>query len=239
MSMQGRIGRAGGGRVKRALGVQAILEWAFRVEKAQLELPVRRDLDEESFGFGMEYVLLQRGALGCKVDGGQHKMGSYTSADAEVVAATLAGMPDGLGGKRMAIYVAELARAGMTPDWLPGAVPRCVPVETKSNQHGERSTTIVVGTERVLTRGKWRTVEVLACPVTWRPHPEQITSGRRGYDDWWKALDWLRDGLVVGRMLREMEVTTAMPKVRPWLSGRHKPAIALIRTAQVTWAQMA
>ena len=42
-------------------------------------------------------------------------MGSYTHADAEVVAATLAGMPDSLGGKRMAIYVAELARAGMTP----------------------------------------------------------------------------------------------------------------------------
>ena len=44
MSMQGRIGRTGGGRVKRALGVQAILEWAFRVEKAQLELPQRRDI---------------------------------------------------------------------------------------------------------------------------------------------------------------------------------------------------
>ena len=27
MSMQGRIGRAGGTRVKRALGVQAALEW--------------------------------------------------------------------------------------------------------------------------------------------------------------------------------------------------------------------
>ncbi len=60
MSMQGRIGRAGGARVKRALGVQAILEWAFRVEKAQLELPMRRDIDEEGFGFGMEYVLIQR-----------------------------------------------------------------------------------------------------------------------------------------------------------------------------------
>ena len=36
MSMQGRISRAGGERVKRALGVQAALEWAFRVEKAQL-----------------------------------------------------------------------------------------------------------------------------------------------------------------------------------------------------------
>jgi hypothetical protein len=45
---------------------------------------------------------------------------------------------------------------------MPGIVPHCVPVETKQNQHGERASTIVVGTERVLTRGKWRTVEVLA-----------------------------------------------------------------------------
>ena len=216
MSAHDRFGRTGDKRVKRGLGVQALLEWAFWVEQAQLELPVRRDIDAEGFGFGMEYVLLQRGALGCKVDGGQHKMGSYTSADAEVVAATLAGMPDSLGGKRMAIYVAELARAGMTPDWLPGAVPRCVPVETKSNQHGERASTIVVGTERVLSRGKWRTIEVLACPVTWRPHPEQIASARRGYVDWWQALDWVRDGLIAGEMLREVQVTEAMPKSEPW-----------------------
>ena len=81
MSMQGQIGRAGGAKVKRALGVQAALEWAFRVEQAQLELPVRRGIDEEGFGFGfgMEYVLIQRARLGCKVDGGQHKMGSYTN----------------------------------------------------------------------------------------------------------------------------------------------------------------
>ena len=116
----------------------------------------------------------------------------------------------------MAIRVAELARAGMTPDWMPGAVSRCVPKETKNNQHGERATTIVVGTERVKTRGKWRTVEVLACPVTWRPHPEQIASVRRGYDDWWQALDWVRDGLLAGGMLREVVVPAAMPKLRPW-----------------------
>jgi hypothetical protein len=205
-----------GTRTKRALGVQAVLEWAFRVEKAQLELPARRDVDDEGFGFGLEYVLMQRAALGCKVDGGQHKMGSDTHPDAEVVAATVAGMPDSLGGIRMAISVAELARAGITPNWMPGVVPRCVPVETKSNQHGERATTVVLGTERVLSRGKWRTVEVLACPVTWRPHPEQIEAARRGYGDWWQALDWVRDGLMAGRMLREMEVTAVMPKVRPW-----------------------
>ena len=136
----------------------------------------------------------------------------------EIVAATVAGLPESLGGKRMAIYLAELARAGMTPDWMPGVVPRCVPVETKSNQHGERASTIVVGTERVLTRSKWRTVEVLACPVTWRLHPEQIGPARRGYEDWWLALDWVRDGLVAGGMLREVELDKAMPKVRPWLS---------------------
>jgi len=219
MSVQGRIGRAGGTKMKRALGVQAALEWAFRVEKAQLELPLPQDLTEAGFGFSLEYALVQQAALGCKVDGGQHKMGSYTHADAEVIAATVAGMPDSLGGIRMAICVAELARAGMTPDWMPGVVPRCVPVETRHNQHGEQSTTVVVGIERVLHRRRWRSVEVLACPVTWRPHPEQIASARRGYDDWRQALEWVRDGLVAGGMLREVEVTAAMPKEQPWGCG--------------------
>ena len=219
MSIQRQIGRTGVSKVKRALGVQAALEWAFRVEQAQLELPPPKDVTEEGFGFGLEYVLLQRAMLGCKVDGGQHKMGSYTHPDAEVIAATVAGMPQSLGGIRMAIRMTELARAGLTPDWMPGAVPRCVPAEMKRNQHGERATTIVVGTERVKTRGKWRTVEVLACPVTWRPYREQIEASRRGYDDWWQALDWAREGLLAGGMLREVELTWAMPKVRPWSKG--------------------
>jgi hypothetical protein len=92
----------------------------------------------------------------CKVDGDQYKIGSYTHEDAEVIAATVAGTPDSLGGKRIAIRVFELARAGMAPDWMPGAVPRCLPLEVKRNQHGERATTIVVSTERILTRDKWR-----------------------------------------------------------------------------------
>jgi hypothetical protein len=207
---------ARGGKVKRAMSVQQALEWAFRIEKAQLELPLPQDVGEEGFGFGLEYVLLQRAALGCQVDGGQHKIGGYTHEDAEVIAATVAGMPDTLGGKRTAIRVAELARAGLTPDWMPGAVPRCVPVEMKRNQHGARATTIVVGTERILNRGKWRTVEVLACPVTYSPYPEQIEAARHAYDDWWQALGWIRDGLTAGGMLREVEVTAAMPKGRPW-----------------------
>jgi hypothetical protein len=216
MIAHGRINGTGGTKTKRALGVQAALEWAFGKEKAQLELPRPADVTEEGFGFGPEYVLLQQAILGCQIDGGQHKLDSFTHPDAEVIAATVAGMPERLGGIRMAMRVTELARAGMTPDWMPGAVPRCVPVDVRHNQHGERAVTIVVGTERVLTRGKWRTVELLACPITWRPHPEQIASARRGYDEWWEALDWVRDALISGAMLREVEVTAAMPKVRPW-----------------------
>ena len=161
------------------MGVQAALEWAFRVESAQLELRTSQDVAEEGFGFGLEYVLLQRATLGCKIDGGQHKIGSYTHEDAVVIAATVASIPDSLGGRRMAIRVAELARAGLTPDWMPGAAPHCVPVDVKRNQHGERSTTTVVGTERVLTNGKWRTVKILACQVTFSPHPQQIEPVQR------------------------------------------------------------
>jgi hypothetical protein len=216
MSLQGRIGRTGATRAKRALGVQAALEWAFRIEKAQLELPLPTDVIQEGFGFGIEYVLLQRALLGCKIDGGRHAVGDSTHADAEVIAATVGGLPDTLGGKRMAIRVAELARAGLTPDWMPGAVPRCVPIEMKRNRHGDRAVSVVVGEERVLVGGKWRNVEIRACPVIYSPHPQQIEAAHHGYDDWWRALDWIRDGLVAGEMLREVEVTAVMPKVRPW-----------------------
>lgn len=211
------VGGTGKGRPKRMMSVQQALEWAFRVEHAQLELPEPPDPERgQGFGFGLEYVLLQRAALGCKVDGGQYKMGCYTHEDAEVIAAIVATIPDNLGGKRMAIRVAELARAGLTPDWMPGAVPRCVPVETKRNRHGDRASTIAVGTERVLSRGKWRTVEVMACPVTYSPHPQQIEAARRGYLDWWHALAWLCDWIGASTLLREVQVTSSMPALQPW-----------------------
>ena len=213
-----------GGKVKRAMGVQQALEWAFRVEKAQLELPERPDSERsQGFGFGLEYVLLQRAALGCKVDGGRHKIGGCIHEDAEVIAATVAGMPDSLGGNRMALRVAELARAGLTPDWMPGAMPRCLPVDVKRNRYGDRATSEVVGTERVLVKGKWRSVEVRACPVRFSPDQRQIEGARQAYEDWWQALGWVREGLIAGGMLREVEVTAVMPRVRPWTRERKLP----------------
>tara|TARA_R110002072_G_C7707892_1_gene513784 strand:+ start:183 stop:527 length:345 start_codon:yes stop_codon:yes gene_type:complete len=80
---------------------------------------------------------------------------------------------------------------------------------------GERASTFIVGTERVLTRGKWRTVEILACPVTFFPHPHQIEAARSAYDDWWQAQGWVRDGLVKCGMLRDIEDSMA----KPWLKS--------------------
>lgn len=220
-NLHARAGHLGSSRPKRSMSVQQALEWAFRVEHAQLELPEPPDLERgHGFGFGLEYVLLQRAILGCKIDGGQYKVGSYTHEDAEVIAATVAGMPDSLGGKRMALRVAELARAGLTPDWMPGAVPRCIPVDIKRNRHGDRAVSVVVGTEQILVKGARRSVEVRACPVMFRPHPDQIAAARRGYENWWRALCWVRDGLIAGGMLREVEMTMAIPKATPWLRGR-------------------
>ncbi len=205
------------GRAKREMAVQQALEWTFRVEKAQLELPPPTDSEgAEAQGYGLEYVLLRQAQLGTKVDGGRFKRDSYTHEDAEVIAATLLMLPDALGGKRMAIRIAELARAGITPDWMPGVVPQCLPKETRRNQHGVRAVTEVVGTEWVLSRGKWRTVEVLVCPVIWRPHQEQIEAARRGYQDWVKALGWVSEALRGSALLREVIVVEGVPKRRPW-----------------------
>lgn len=209
--------RGTSGRPKREMTVQLVLEWAFRVEKAQLELPPPSDVEgTEAQSYGLEYVLLRQAQLGTKVDGGRFKRDSYTHEDAEVVAATLLMLPDALGGKRMAIRIAELARAGITPDWMPGVVPKCLPRETRRNQHGVRAVTEVVGGERVLSRGKWRTVEVLVCPVIWRPHQEQIDAARRGYQDWVKALGWVSEALRGSELMREVVVVEGVPKGEPW-----------------------
>ncbi len=110
------------------------------------------------------------------------------------------------------IRVAELARAGLTPDWRPGAAPRCVTVEMECSKHGDRADSVVVGTERAFITGIWRSVEVRACLVTSKPDPLQSKAARQAYDQWWSALGCIRDGLTAGDMMRKIEATSVMLK---------------------------
>jgi len=207
-------------RARRSYCVQDILEWAFRIERVQLDLPDRRPHEERGFGFGVEYVLIQRAILGCKVDGGGRggSDGSSSDAheDAEVVAAVVANISDDVGGIRMGIRVAELARAGLTPDWMPGAEPRCVPVEWRQTKHGARAQSEVCGQHVVRSRGRLRTIEVRCCPVKFDPHPGIIDAARRSYDEWRAALVYVRDALDAGGMLRSHTLEERLPPAHPW-----------------------
>jgi hypothetical protein len=44
--------------------------------------------------------------------------------------------------------LAKLARAVLTLDWMPGAIPRCGPVDIKRNRHGDHPASALVGAQR-------------------------------------------------------------------------------------------
>lgn len=205
------------GRVRKVVSVQQILEWAFAVERVSLELPMAEEaLIGQGYGIGSSLRLLRRAELGCRVDGGGS---SPCHEDAEVVAAAVANLPEGCGGRGMAVRVAELARARVTPDWMPGAVPRVVPADWHVNRHGKHARSEVVGTISMQHRGRKVVHEVRACPITYVPTQAQIHAARRGYLAWWGALLDIRCSLKVGGMLRGHEVSDVMPPRCPWDRG--------------------
>lgn len=201
---------------KREMSIKAALEWAFGTEHAQLDFD---DMAPQGARPGMStiWLMMQRGALGCQIDGGGR---SRPASDAETIAAALAGLPAVHGGKPMAADMAAWARAGSTPDWMPDATPRCVPVAWHNTKHGYFAQTEVVRVETLLYRGRKTTHDVLACPVTFAPSAQQIGMARRRYLDWYGALLHLRHDLR-GDLLTAIRLTDAMPPLNPWLAAPH------------------
>lgn len=197
---------------KRDMSIRAALEWAFGTEHAQIDFD---DLAPEGArpGTSTIWVMMQRGQLGCQIDGGGR---SRSADDAETIAIALAALPVALGGKAMAVEIAALARAGAAPDWMPDARPRCVPREwCRENQHGASARTVVVETIVTQNRGRKTQYHVLACPVTFVPTAQQISMARRRYLDWYGALLHLRADLVAAGLTR-IRLTHAMPPLAPW-----------------------
>lgn len=202
----------------RSMSVQRALEWAFRDECARLEFD---EIAESSGGVrvGVDtiWLLMQRGQLGCKIDGGGH---SDPASDADVIASIVAHLPIEHGGREMAVLIAELARGGMVPDCMRDEVPRYHPEAVSQNQYGWTAKT--EDSAHLGSRG-WQPVErkgrkgrvmkepVLYCPVYVSPTASQIARARRRYLQWWGALLWLRSELS-----RYMDITTAMPPLSPW-----------------------
>ena len=224
-----RVSVAGAGRraaavapAKRAVSVQRILEWAFRDECAPLHLDSPVEPEGHRPGISTIWVMMQRGNLGCQIDGGGR---SDPHEDAEVVAAIVAGLPDAHGGFRMAVQIAELSRAGMVPDAMVGSVPRLHPQGVVINRHGVRgkpADSVGLGdagwraAARCNRRGVLVVEPVLYTPCHWHPTADVIASARRRYLGWWGALHDLRSSLQGCGLLRRHTVTSVMPPMKPW-----------------------
>ena len=207
--------------VTRTVSIKSALEWAFGTEYASVDFDVYSNADAQC-GVDTIWMMMQRGHLGCKVDGGGR---SSPHSDAEIIASFVAALPESQGGARMAIQIATLARSGLTPDWMPNSRLRCVPFQWQSeNQHG-----LIAVTENAQKLGGegWQPVKrrtrkrgivvepVLYCPVRFSPAPSEVARARRNYLDWWGALLHLRT-MMIAAGLRGVIVTREMPPLRPW-----------------------
>jgi len=201
---------------RKVLTIREALEWAFATERARLDF----DDDKPEVvrpAVSPLWTVMQRGALGCQIDGGGF---SPPSADADCIATAVARLPRELGGRGMALRIAELARAGQAEDWGKGLKARCIPVEWKAeNQHGPQAVTVLVGYERIEVRGRSREFEVRACPVTYTATAARIASARAAWVSWRKALAWLAVKLSVQGVLDRVTIIAGLPEAEPWCRG--------------------
>jgi hypothetical protein len=205
-------------RAVRRMGVRQALEWAFGVERAQLAFGA------EALGgvglprFGMEFLLMERAMLGQEIDVSRGR--SLPADDAELIAACVQSAL----APADAIWIAELARGGLTPDPMAGVVPRLQPAEWHGNRHGwhgKRADAAQLRAEgwaperRRNRKGVIVEDPVWYTPTIWSPGAEKVAAARRAYQNWRGYLLTLRPALqAVG--LRWVEVTDAMPPLAPW-----------------------
>lgn len=197
----------------RAMSVLQAVEWAFAVEKVSIDFD---DLPEFHVGVDTIWCLMQRGHLGCRVDGGGR---SAAHTDAEVIASFVAALPEGQGGRGMAASIADLARAGRVPRLLETEERRCVPVATRVTKHGVFGVTERVGVAVTTFRGRRIEHEVLACPVTYTCTMAEVMAARRFWMRWRGALAHLRHELATVGGLASVVLTDDLPPATPWVGS--------------------
>lgn len=192
-----------------------LIEWAFQREKVGLDFDeIERETGARP-GVGMEYIMMERARLGCRVQGGGN---SPRHHDADMVAASLACLPETYGGRRMAVLIAELARAGEVPDWMGGAVPACEPVDWRGSKHGRYAVREVCRVPGL----RWPADQVAGrddgywCPVIYPVDARMIAAARRRYLDWRGAIHHLQFIFQKACHLTSFTVSTSLPPRAPW-----------------------
>lgn len=192
-----------------------LIEWAFQREKIGLDFDeIERETGARP-GVGMEYILIEQAKLGCRVQGGGS---SPRHHDADMVAASLASLPEACGGRRMAVQIAELARVGEVPDWMAGARATCEPVAWRRCKHGAFAVTEVCRVPGLRwpadqlgkkADGSW-------CRVSYSNTARDVAAARRRYLDWYRAIHHLRFIFQKACHLTSFTVSDALPPRTPW-----------------------
>lgn len=207
--------------VPKIMGVQAALEWAFSTECAQMDAVELDGVSGAARGKAMsaEAVLLSRAALGATVDTSVGR--SSPADDAEVIASVLRGTAANFS---TAVWVADLARARRTPDWMEDETPRIAPVDWCYGRGGARGKTLDSSTlggggwphqVRRSRKGGIIRVPVMFTPCRWSITAQQIRQVRQDYLAWWETLLWV-GGELRGIKFDRFTVSDEMPPLRPW-----------------------
>lgn len=202
---------------RRDVSIWDALVWAFAVEKACLDFDEIGTVAGVRPGVGMEWILMERQRLGCSVDGGGH---SDCHPDADLLASAVASLPEGCGGRRMAAWIADLARAARWPDPRLHPRPTCEPVAWMRNRHGD-----FARREEWRGTGMWppsmlrkssQFSDGYVCPVSYTDTAREIAAARRAWIQWRLALLDLRATFQIRRDLTAWTITDALPPVAPW-----------------------
>jgi hypothetical protein len=210
---------------RRSIDIWGLLVWAFQREAAQLDLRRDRFADGCVAGYGytsMTAIIAEHEQLGCRVDGGGR---SDPHPDADMCASAVSVLSEGCGGQRMALTIAEHARANTLPDWHVETFFE--PREMVSNQHGRMSKTANAADlgsvgwpawKRINRKGVRVSEPVMYCPVILRGGAAQVAARRRHWLLFRSALLELRTSFQSGNDLTSWVVGDELPPLRPWIT---------------------
>ncbi|SFY23347.1 hypothetical protein SAMN04244548_03184 [Paracoccus pantotrophus] len=201
----------------REMTIQQALEWAFAVEHARIDFDETGAHEFDRPGVDTIWILQRHRELGCRVDGGGT---SEPHPDAQIIAAAVEALPIGVGGRRMALLVAECARARRVPDWGQRERFAVVPCGWDATDTGftahEVKGDIWVWRDKHRIRRERR---FPACPVSYTGTPASIAAARRTYLNWYGALLHLLSVLGYSSALSSVQLVDGLPKLSPWRKG--------------------
>ncbi|MBM3606668.1 MAG: hypothetical protein FJX25_18765 [Alphaproteobacteria bacterium] len=204
----------------RTMSVQDALSWAFLTEKAQLDFDQYGAHEFDRRGVDTLWILARRAEVGVTVDGGGT---SDPARDAQIIAAVVEALPEPLGGRRMAMQIAELARARSAPDW--GQEDR-LGITPCGWDWSDEEGCFVAGASATGSQWVWRDkhrnkreAQGVVCAVSYTGTAGMIAGKRRNYLAWYGAVLDLWAVLRRPGTLDTIQITDSLPPLAPWRSA--------------------